>query len=412
MVKWGNGFWVATAAIVVACGGTVVAQQMAERASATAHRNVPAKAPFDASMVSTLRVPPGFAVNVFASGLGQPRMLEVGPDGTVFVTRRGSDDVLALRDGDGDGVADTQRVFAAGLTGVHGIARMGNDLFLASSETVWRTPIGTTAAPVVVIGGLPDGGQHPNRTVRVGPDGQLYVSVGSSCNDCAEENQLERGTMIRYSPDGATRTVLAKGLRNTIGYDWHPVSGALWGMDHGSDFHGNDVPPEELNEIKAGANYGWPVCYGERVVDPMTNTPPEKLTRAPGEAKPPGTPITREAYCALTEPSVLTTTAHSAPMAMRFYTATQFPAPWRGDAFVAMRGSWNRETPVGYKVVRVRFDGGTRPVAIEDFVTGFLNEAGTAFFARPTGMAIAADGALLVSDDSNGVIYRIAWRGQ
>ncbi len=403
--------WIVAAAVVAACGGTVVAQHMVERASAVGHRNVPAKATFDASVVSTLRAPPGFAVSVYASGLGQPRMLEVAADGTVFVTRRGTDDVLALRDDDGDGDADSQRVFASGLTGVHGIARLGNDLFLASSETIWRTPIGTTAAPTVVVDGLPDGGQHPNRTVRVGPDGQLYVSIGSSCNDCAEENQLERGTMVRYAPDGSGRTFIAKGLRNTIGYDWHPTSGALWGMDHGSDFHGNDVPPEELNEIKSGANYGWPICYADRVVDPMTQAPPEKLTRAPGEAKPPGTPITRDAYCALTEPSVLTVTAHSAPLALRFYTATQFPSEYRGDAFVTLRGSWNREQPVGYKIVRVRFGGGTRPTAIDDFVTGFLNDAGTAFVARPTGLAVAADGALLMSDDTNGVIYRVVWRG-
>ncbi len=198
-------------------------------------------------------------------------------------------------------------------------------------------------------------------------------------------------------------------MRNTIGYDWHPQTGALWGMDHGSDFRGDDVPPEELNEIKAGINYGWPICYADRVVDPLTPATPADMGLEPGQSQPSMQEISREQYCQQTEPPVLTTTAHSAPMAMQFYRGTQFPAEYRGDAFVAMRGSWNRGEPVGYEVVRVRFGADGRPVAIDDFLTGFLNEERTRFFARPVGLALAMDGALLVSDDSDGVIYRIAY---
>lgn len=397
------------AALVVACGGAV-AVRLAETATATVNRNVPTQAAFDPSIAQLLRVPPGFAVTLFASGLENPRMMEVGPDGTVYVTRRSKDDVVALRDVDGDGRADQNAVWLAGLDGVHGIARLDNTLYLASSTTIWRTPI-AAPSPQVVVSGLPDGGQHPNRMVRFGPDGQMYVTVGSSCNDCAEANQLERATMMRYTPDGSSRIVIANGLRNTIGYDWHPQTQALWSMDHGSDFHGDDVPPEELNLIKPDTNYGWPICYGERVVDPMTNAPPRQLALKPNQSQPSGQDISREAYCAQTEPSVMTLTAHSAPLAMRFYTGTQFPAAYRNDAFVALRGSWNRGQPVGYKVVRLRFSPTGQPLAFEDFVTGFLSENGSTFHGRPTGIVVAADGALLVSDDTNGAIYRIAYVG-
>ncbi|MCK7497728.1 MAG: PQQ-dependent sugar dehydrogenase [Comamonadaceae bacterium] len=383
-----------------------------EAARAFVQRLAPAVLPFSESFANRLQAPPGFTVTVFASGLGQPRMMETGADGTVYVTRRGSDDVVALRDDDGDGRADSRRVAVAGLTGVHGIDRRGGELLLASSTTVWSWPLDGSAAPAVLVSGLPDGGQHPNRTVRVGPDGGLYVSVGSSRNDCAEENQLERATMIRYGADGRERRVVANGLRNTIGYDWHPTTAVLWGWDHGSDFRGDRVPPEELNRIVDGRHYGWPIRYARRHVDPVTNAPPERLALEPGQAEPLGTPMSREDFCARTEPAVLLVAAHSAPMAMRFYTAPQFPPAWRGGAFVAMRGSWNRSEPVGYEVRYVPFGADGEPGASRPFVTGFVDRQAPAVLGRPVGIVVAADGALLVSDDTNGAIYRIAWTGR
>lgn len=397
------------AALVVACGGGVVAQQMLERASASVNRLAPARATFDPSIASRLGVPAGYRVTLFASGLGQPRMMEVGPDGTVYVTRRNAGDVLALRDGDGDGRAEQVSTFASGLTGVHGIALQGSELVLASSTTIWRTPL-AAAAPRAIVSDLPDGGQHPNRMVRVAPDGTLLVSVGSSCNDCAEEDQLQRATLMRFAADGSTREVVANGLRNTIGYDWHPATGALWGMDHGSDFRGDDLQPEELNELRPGLNYGWPICYADRRVDEMTNAPPSRVALRPGQ-RPSGAEIARTDFCAQTEPAVLTYDAHAAPMALRFTRSTQFPPETRQDAFVAMRGSWNRSTPAGYKVVRLRFGPDGRPLGFEDFLTGFVSPDGSVHYGRPVGLAWAADGALLVSDDSNGAIWRVSWGG-
>jgi glucose/arabinose dehydrogenase len=201
--------------------------------------------------------------------------------------------------------------------------------------------------------------------------------------------------MLRVRPDGSQRAIYARGLRNTIGFAWHPQTRELWGMDNGSDWRGDDIPPEELNRIVEGGNYGWPFCYGDRVVDRYLNPEPKGMTR--------------EQYCARTLPPALIYEAHSAPLNLVFYTAGQFPAEYRNDAFVTMRGSWNRLPPVGYKIVRIRFQNG-RPERFEDFLTGFLFDEGQSFFGRPAGMAIARDGSLLFSDDTNGVIYRIAYR--
>jgi glucose/arabinose dehydrogenase len=301
---------------------------------------MPAQQPFDEALVRQLQVPDGFTISVFATGLNDPRMLEVGPNGTVYVTRWHSDDVLALRDVDGDGRADTMRTVAADLDGVHGIDFHDGKLYLASPTMIWTVRIRSDRSseennakekrlggrPRVIVDSLPDGGQHENQIVQFGPDGLLYVSVGSSCNDCAEANLLERATLMRFTADGERREVIVNGLRNTIGFDWHPVTNELWGMDNGSDAHGDDVPPEELNQIKVGANYGWPICYAERIVDPMTRDPPRLLALRPGESEPLLQPITREEYCAQTEPSVLGYQAHAAPIWMQFYDAAQFPA--------------------------------------------------------------------------------------
>lgn len=386
-------------------GGWPQAQEL-ERAVVHKHSLAPPAALTPEALLPYLRVPSGFRLSLFATGLGRPRMMESAPDGTVLVTRRDVGDVVALRDADGDGVAEIRQTFLSGLPGVHGVDVRGGQAYFASQTTLWRSPLDRPRAEVLVAG-LPDGGQHPNRMLRFGPDGAMYVSVGSSCNDCAEDNQLERGTLIRYTADGRQREVIANGLRNTIGYDWHPATQGLWGLDHGSDFRGETLPPEELNLIETGRNYGWPICYADRQVDGMTVALPERMALRPGQREPIGRAMTREDYCARTEPARLMLPAHSAPLAMRFYSGNAFPQTHRHDAFVALHGSWNRRVPSGYAVARVRFDGSGQPQGVEDFVTGFIDARSGAVYGRPAGVAIAADGALLVSDDLNGAIYRI-----
>ena len=391
--------------------GTVPTPQVPPRdeqvRAVTAPNNVvvPAKATFSEARLAQLTVPAGFTLNIFAQGLTNPRTLAVRADGGVYVTEREAGRITLLRDTNGDGRADQQTVVASGLgqkrAGVHGLTLnpTGDRLFMTTDRQVLAAdvrPDGTLGAPTVVAT-LPDAGQHPNRTLAFGPDGLLYVSVGSDCNACSEPNP-EHATLLRMAPDGTGRAVFARGLRNTIGFGWHPVTGQLWGMDHGSDSRGDDFPPEELNLIQQGADYGWPFCAGKREVDAFVSTEPPDM-------------LSRPDYCARTQPSVLEYQSHSAPMTWVFYTGTRFPAEYRNNAFVAMRGSWNRNPPSGYKVVRVRFDAQGTPTGFEDFATGWLGTGGTEQLGRLVGTAISADGALLVTDDANGVIYRIAWSG-
>ena len=354
---------------------------------------------FTPAGLRSLVVPAGFRVNVFAEGAGNARMMAVTGDGTIYLTRPKSGDVVALRDADGDGRSDDMRTVVSGLPFVHGIALRDGRLYLATPSQVYAAdlqPDGTVGAPRLISGDMPDGGQHPNRTLGFGPDGMLYVSVGSTCNACLEPNP-ENATMLRMRPEGGARAIFARGLRNTVGFAWHPTSGELWGMDNGRDEIGDNFPPEELNRIEENRDYGWPFCLANRVPDR------QQFPNPPGG-------LTHEQYCARTAAPSLRYTAHSAPMALSFYTAEQFPPQYRGDAFVALRGSWNRRPPSGHKIVRVRFADG-KPVGIEDFMTGFMAPGGQTRFARPAGLAIARDGSLLVSDDMNGVIYRVSYVG-
>ena len=227
-----------------------------------------------------------------------------------------------------------------------------------------------------------------------GPDGMLYISVGSTCNACNESN-AENATVLRATPDGKSRTIFASGLRNTIGFDWNRQTGELWGLDHGIDLLGDEIQPEELNKLEQGKQYGWPHVFGK------------------GDIYPQSTPVgglTKEQWREQSVPMVLGYTAHAAPMQMKFYSGTSFPAEYAGDAFATMRGSWNRNPASGYEIVRIHFENG-QPKSIEPFLTGFLTDGGKTHFARPVGLAVAKDGSLLMADDTNGVIYRVAYTG-
>jgi len=357
--------------------------------------------PFDEKYLQQLKLPEGFRVNIFARNLGNVRMMAFAPDGTLLVTRRIETDVIALTDADNDGVADGNhfKVIALNLPYIHGITVNKNQVYLATDTSVYRAPVGakgTLGTLQALITDLPTGGQHPNRTLAFGPDGLLYITVGSTCNSCNEPNP-ENATILRAQPDGSKREVFAKGLRNTIGFGWHPRTGELWGMDHGSDWRGDDQPPEELNKVQEGKNYGWPWCFSDQKPDVFLSAPP------PGN-------LGRAVYCQQTVAPTLEYTAHSAPIGMVFYNAKQFPAEYQNDAFVAMRGSWNRKPPTGYKLVRIRFDQNGQPAQFTDFMTGFLIEDQLANFGRIAGLVIAPDGSLLISEDTNGVIYRVSYQ--
>lgn len=355
--------------------------------------NYPTEEKFDNAMLARLKVPAGWHVNVFAKDAGHARMLLPVGRGRVLLSRPKTNDVVLLSDADGDGSADAVRTVASGLGRVHGLARDGDTVFLAGERMVWKATLngdGSLGEPVM-IAELPVGAQHPNRTVGVGRDGWLYVSVGSTCNDCTESDP-EHATMLRMKPDGSERGIYSRGLRNTIGFGWHPATGALWGMDHGTDWRGDDIPPEELNMLVQDGHYGWPTCWAKQQVDD-SRPDPEGTTKAQ--------------FCAKdTKPSILEAPAHSAPIGMTFATR----GPFDGDAFVAMRGSWNRSAPRAPRIVRVDFDGRGMPTGQSDFVSGFLSDDGTRWFGRLAGVALADGGSLLFTDDMNGVVYRVAQR--
>jgi glucose/arabinose dehydrogenase len=364
----------------------------------------PERRDFSEALMRQLQLPQGFRIQVFAQELENPRGIVVAPNGDVYVAEREAGRVRLLRDTNGDGRADVSRVVAEGIgegmEGVHDLRVRDGRLYMVRVNELLSAPIqqdGGLGQRTTHIDDLPDGGQHPNRTMQWGPDGRLYLSVGSQTNGVPEPDE-RTATMLRVNPANWEYEIYAKGLRNTIGFGWHPVSGNFYGFDHNTDHRGDNWPPEEVNHIRQGLHYGLPFCGGDREVDWHV-------------AQNPDGDIPRQQFCAGTEPPVLTYIAHAAPMQMVFYTGTQFPAEYRNDAFVTMRGSWNRNPPIGYEVVRVRFNAQGLPAAVEPFARGWLLEGGRAHFGRLMGIAQAADGSLLVGDDTNGVIYRISHGG-
>jgi glucose/arabinose dehydrogenase len=358
----------------------------------------PVKTSADEAHIAQLRAPDGFKVNVFARDLKNARVVAVAPNGDVYVSRRDQGDVLLLKDANNDGRADGPPTVVASRAGAHGLAIRDGKFYLITVKEIFSADIladGKLGPLKMLLGDLPDAGQHANRTMAFGPDGMLYVSVGSTCNAC-NESSAESATLLRGSPDGKSRVIFASGLRNTIGFDWHPVTGELWGFDNGIDFLGDDQQPEELNRIEYGKKYGWPHVFGKDGLNPQSTPPGE---------------ITKEQWRAQSVPMAAGYTAHAAPMQLVFYRGGSFPKEYVGDAFVTMRGSWNRKPASGYEIVRVRFKDGL-PSDVQPFLSGFLSDGGRTHFGRPMGLAEAKDGSLLMADDANGVIYRVAYQGK
>ena len=338
-----------------------------------------------------IALPPGFTISVFASGFDRARFMSVDPRGTLLLSDPSAGKVFALPDADRDGKADRVVEVVGGLSRPHGLAFQDGKLLVGDSDRLLRFTYDPAtmraSAPEVLVAGLPRGGNHPFKTVIVGPDRRLYVSVGSSCNVC-EERDPRRAAILRYNSDGSGERIVATGIRNAVGIAFHPVTGRLWATINERDWQGDDVPPDYISEIVEGGFYGWPYCYvQERKVHP------DSEYRNPDA-------------CARTTLPTLEIQAHSAPIGLAFYTGRQFPEEYRGDLFVVYQGSWNRSVPTGYKLVRVRMKDG-KPQGIEDFATGWLQGGRT--YANLVDVVVGSDGSLYLSDQRGGVIYRISY---
>ena len=343
---------------------------------------------------TAVQLPDGFRASVFAQGLNGPRFMALGPDSVIYVADRGNDRVVALPDADGDGRADEIRPFATELTSPHSIVYHEGAWYVGVPSGVIRLEDadgdGTAEVREAIIDDYPTSGAHTTRTVEFMPDGRMVVSIGSSCNVCEEEDERRAAVVIYDGPDGSGERVFARGLRNAVGLAIHPETGELWATNNGRDFMGDNMPPETVYVVREGADYGWPYCHSGDVVDPDEGF---------------------EGACEGVEEPVVEMQAHSAPLGLAFYTGATFPEPYRGNLFIAFHGSWNRSVPTGYKVVRLPFEDGQAANAVVDFATGWLDHDSGDASGRPVDVLVGGDGALYVSDDKGGFIYRIQYEG-
>ena len=337
-----------------------------------------------------IRLPPGFSITVFAEDVPGAREMTHGPTGVVFVGTRGAGKVYAVVDDNGDQRADRVLEIASGLNNPNGVAYRDGSLYVAEVSRILRfDEIGEDlehpSPPKVVRDDLPADQLHGWKFIAFGPDNRLYVPVVAPCNACEKEDP-RYASILRMNPDGSGLEIYASGVRNTVGFDWDPATGDLWFTDNGRDWMGEDLPPDELNHAPVGGmHFGFPYCHGPGIPDPGLNPGGncDRFTR-PAENLP----------------------AHVASLGMRFYTGTMFPDEYHNQIFIAEHGSWNRVVPIGYRISLVRLENST-PVSYEVFADGWLD--GRTVSGRPVDLLVMPDGALLVSDDYAGKIYRIAY---
>ncbi len=354
----------------------------------------------DRSAQDHLTVPPGFSVNLFADGLAHPRWMTVAPNGDVLLAETREGRITLLRDADGDGVAEQRETFASGYQRPHGMAFEGDYLYIADLQAVWRVPYQDGALsvrgrePVTPRGALGAPNGHWTRGLVFSPDGAyFYVAIGSRSN--LSEEPVPRATVQRFRRDGTDQTTYTGGLRNPVGMAIYPGTDEVYVVVNERDGYGDDLVPDYLTRIQEGQFFGWPYAYLGPHADPEFGALRPDLVEA-------------------TERPDVLFEAHSAPLGLVFYTRDQFPERFRGGAFVAHHGSWNRGTPQGYRVVYVPFED-TRPAGgYEVFATGFWREGvePAQVWGRPVGLAIASDGSLLVADDAGQAVWRISYTGE
>ncbi|MEO8568138.1 MAG: sorbosone dehydrogenase family protein [Ginsengibacter sp.] len=334
-------------------------------------------------------LPVGFSINVYAKAEGA-RSLCVSPDGTLFVGTQGAGKVYAIRDENHDGKADKVYTVAKNLNTPNGVAFKDGNLYIATISTIYRldnieSKLENPPAPIIVYDKYPTDTHHGWKFIAFGPDGKLYVPVGAPCNIC-EPDKPVYASITRMNPDGSGMEIFAKGIRNTVGFAWHPDTKELWFTDNGRDELGDDVPNDELNNAsKPGMNFGYPYCHQGNIPDPKF-----------GKGK----------NCSDYTSPVKLMGPHVAALGLRFYTGNMFPAEYKNAIFVARHGSWNRSTPIGYDVAVLKMDGNGKPSDAVSFAQGWLQNE-KKVNGRPVDISFLQDGSMLISDDYNGLVYRI-----
>jgi glucose/arabinose dehydrogenase len=339
--------------------------------------------------IDRVGLPAGFDISLFATGVKNARSMALGQKGTLFVGTRTEGKVYAIQH---DGKQATKiHVIASGLNMPNGVAVRGDDLYVAEVDKVWRyeaieSHLANPPKPRLVYGKYPGDRHHGWKFIRFGPDGWLYVPVGAPCNICEKADPYS--TITRMKPDGSGMEVFARGVRNSVGFDWHPETKELWFTDNGRDMLGDDTPPDELNHApKAGAHFGYPYCHGGDIPDPEF-----------GDKR----------RCAEFVAPVKNLNAHVAALGMRFYTGSMFPLEYKNSIFIAEHGSWNRSKKSGYRLMTAKVDGG-KVVDHKVFADGFLDVGADSAWGRPVDVQQLPDGSLLVSDDHADAIYRITY---
>jgi glucose/arabinose dehydrogenase len=347
--------------------------------------------------LNRIKLPPGFKIEVYAADLPNAREMALSPKGILYVGSQSAGKVYAVVDNNKDGKGDRVFTVAHGLHLPSGIAYKDGSLYVGAVSTIYRLEgiddkLANPPAPKKVSEAFPTDEHHGWKFIAFGPDGMLYVPVGGPCNVCDEDNPIY-ASITRIAIDAAGKAsapqIFARGIRNTVGFDWHPQTKELWFTDNGRDLLGDDRPPDELNRApKAGLHFGFPYCHGGDIADPQF-----------GKGHP----------CSQYQPPAQKLGPHVAAIGMTFYTGTMFPPEYRNQIFIAEHGSWNRSTPIGYRVTLVKLDGQGKAVSYTPFAEGWLGRDGDAW-GRPADVLVMPDGALLVSDDRAGVIYRITYK--
>lgn len=340
-----------------------------------------------------IKLPAGFSISIFAENVENARSLALGSSGIIFVSTRKLGHVYALVDSDGDFRAEKVYKIGSGMNSPNGIAFKDGSLYVAEINRILRFDqieknLANPPKPVVVTEQFPKDGHHGWKFIAFGPDNKLYVPVGAPCNICNNEDTKPIYAAIhRINPDGTGLQTVAKGVRNTVGFTWHPVTGQLWFTDNGRDWMGDDIPPCELNVVsKEGEHFGYPFLHGAGIKDPeFGNFVGNRVITPPARSL----------------------DAHVAPLGVKFYTGSQFPESYRNNvAFIAEHGSWNRAKKIGYRVMMVKTDG-TRGTSYEPFASGWLDDKNDQVWGRPVDLLQLPDGSMLVSDDFANVVYRI-----